>query len=284
MAWTTLQSRRLETPGPLKSNAAICTVTRTPCTHQPQTSPLVDPKWIARGLTYLSMGNGLFWTKELGWTCAVTITGGPRNKPHKYDISKGYGATDGSGTTDRLDGPPLVLASGWRSIVSFSFANSQGGGTFGRILNPLGTLGNTANDEVIFISGGTLLTKFFYRRNCSNASGSHHIAGTPVLGVWKCYGVTHDQRTVGQTPALYEDGTSAVVTLVDTSTGTFSRGPYTPSFGNRDSTRNWDGLHGPCMFFDHPTQGLTVDEHKTLYGNPWQIFVPQTRAIWIPNV
>lgn len=240
-------------------------------TSQPSGPVSIHPYWLGRGLKFLSLGNGLFWTLDGGWVGPTTLTGGPKNQTGKYDVSKGFGATYGTGTTDRIDAPKIALASGFRSVVSFSYANTTGGGGFGRIMQPLGTTGAGANDEAFYINGAT--SKFQYNRLDESFLGTYTIAGAAVTGAWKCYGVTQDQRTFGIAPALYEDGLAASVTTINTAASTLSTAKYTPTFGNRstDSLRNWDGFLGPQAIFDHPSSGLTAAEHKALFENVWQV-------------
>ncbi len=257
---------------------------------RPQEGPSSDPGqpadyWINRGLVYLVESNGVIWTRK-GRASRIIGAGGPKLVPTKLGMAMGFGPTHGTGTTDRVDGKTLARSAGFRSFVSFSYAVSTGGGGFGRISQPLGTAGPTADDEAWYINGTT--SKFQYNRiNSAGSGGAWHIAGSAVTGAWKCYGVTHDQTAVGNTPALYEDGYLATTTVITASTGSYSVAAYTPTFGNRstDSLRGWDGLLGPQIIFDHPYAGLTAAEHKWLAEDPARIYeTPPVRVNWFAQV
>ena len=107
-------------------------ILRFPWTTQPQSPVDIDPKWLARGLVFLNLGNGVYWKKDKGWSTIATITGGPKTNASKFGKVKGFGSTNGTGSTDRIDLPAIPMATGFRSIVAHLFANSTGGGTFGR--------------------------------------------------------------------------------------------------------------------------------------------------------
>lgn len=257
---------------------------------RPQEGPSSDPGqpsdyWISRGLVYLVESNGVIWTRK-GRASRIIGSGGPKLVPTKFGMAMGYGTTAGTGATDRANGQPLARSAGFRSIVSFSYAVSTGGGGFGRISQPTGTTGAGANDESFYINGTT--SKFQYNRiNSAGTGGAWHIAGAAVTGAWKCYGVTHDQTAVGNTPAMYEDGLLATTTVITASTGAYSVATYTPTFGNRstDNARGWDGWHGPQIIFDHPYAGLTAAEHKWLFEDPARIYeTPPTRVNWYAQV
>jgi len=257
---------------------------------RPQEGPSSDPGqpadyWINRGLVYLVESNGVIWTRK-GRASRIIGSGGPKLAPTKLGMAMGFGTTYGTGTTDRIDGQTLARSAGFRSIVSFSYAVGTGGGGFGRISQPTGTTGAAADDEAWYINGTT--SKFQYnRQNSAGTGGAWHIAGAAVTGAWKCYGVTHDQTAVGNTPALYEDGKLATTTVINASTVSYSVAAYTPTFGNRstDSARGWDGLLGPQIIFDHPYAGLTAAEHKWLFEDPARIYeTPPVRVNWFAQV
>lgn len=257
---------------------------------RPQEGPSSDPGqpsdyWISRGLVYLVESNGVIWTRK-GRASRIIGSGGPKLVPTKLGQAMGFGTTYGTGTTDRIDGQLLARSAGFRSIVSFSYAVSTGGGSFGRISQPSGTIGAGADDESFYINGTT--SKFQYNRvNTAGTGGVWHIAGAAVTGAWKCYGVTHDQTAVGNTPAMYEDGLLATTTVITASTGAYSVATYTPTFGNRstDNARGWDGLLGPQIIFDHQYAGLTAAEHKWLSEDPARIYeTPPTRVNWYAQV
>ena len=242
-------------------------------TTQPSGPVPLDPYWLKRGLVLYDVGNGWIWTKKGGWQGTSSRVGPPKlQTTAKYGAVKGYGPTHGTGTTDRTDGPSLDPASGIRSWLLFSYANGYGGGNLGRIMQPAGKAGNTIGDESWYISSASSY-EILYQRVTDAANGAWAISGAPVLGAWVGYGYTHDQRTVGQTPAMYKNGGVVSTSVVTASTGAYQTGAITLDIGNRstDGVRGWDGMLGPKLIFDHPESGLTAAEHKLLYENPHQV-------------
>jgi hypothetical protein len=247
---------------------------RATLTTQPRQPVPVSPYWISRGLVFISLGNGLFWSKNGGWSGVSSLVGLPKNATSKHGITKGFGATSGTGTTDRIATGVLVpYSTGFRSIVSHRYANTTGGGGFGRIFNPAGSNGISANDECMFPNSAT--NGMMYSKA---GAAAWQWAPTSVLSasVWACDGVTHDQRSTGITPVMYLDGVSVAVTAFAAGSGSYPTiGGFTLDLGNRstDSARIWDGMLGPLLIFDHPTQGLTADEHAKLATNAYQVLL-----------
>ena len=230
--------------------------------RQPRGPVQLDPYWLGRGLVFYDVGNGWIWTKAGGWQGPVGRVGPPKlQTSEKYGKVRGYGPTWGSGgTTDRTDGPSIKLATGFRSWLTFSYANGYGGGNLGRIFQPAGKAGNAAGDESWYISSASSY-EILYQRVTDALTGSWFISGAPVLDAWVGYGVTHDQRTVGTTPAMYKNGAVVTTGTLAASTGNYIAGSINLDIGNRSTTgdRGWYGMLGPKLAFDHPDSGLTAD-------------------------
>ena len=244
----------------------------------------LSPYWLKRGLVYVSLGNGLFWTKDKGWTGTALYNGTPKRRPGKFGTSLGFGTSHGTGTTDRVDGPPFSTTVGFRSFVSFVYAVSAGGGGFGRVFQR-NVSGLTQED--LFYASNAASEEMRYARYATTAAGSWAwvAAGTGIeLNKWNCYGLTHDQRATGNTPSLYKNGGAADVSVLGASTGTYTVVTNTLSLGNRsqDNVRAWDGSIGPLFLFDHPDQGLTEKEHAELNADPGIIFVPLIQTSFAP--
>ena len=248
-------------------------------TTQPSGPVPLDPYWLKRGLVLYDVGNGWIWTKKGGWQGTSSRVGPPRlQTTAKYGAVKGYGPTYGVGTTDRTDGPSLDPASGIRSWLLFSYANGYGGGNLGRIMQPAGKAGNTIGDESWYISSASSY-EILYQRVTDAANGAWAISGAPVLSAWVGYGSTHDQRTVGNTPAMYKNGAVVSTSVVAASTGNYQTASITLDIGNRstDGIRGWDGMLGPKLIFDHPISGLSAAEHKLLFENPHRVALMASR-------
>ena len=232
--------------------------------------------WIGRGLQFLSLGNGLMWSIGKGWQTEATKAGDPKYVATPQGIARGFGATTGTGATDRIDGPSIKLATGFRSIVDFSFANTAGGATIGRIFQNAGGVGSNAGDESFFPDGRGPTYERTYNRNTAAIVGQWSISGTPVFGVEVCYAMSHDQRTTGLTPVFYKNGVRVSTFVNAASTGSYPQGNISLDIGNRstDGARNWDGWHSILAIFDHPSEGLTDAEVASLYADRWQITAP----------
>lgn len=233
-----------------------------------------NAKWRAKGLVAVFLGNRCVWSAQAG-ARPLAPTGGPKLVAGKFGPAVGFGSTYGGGTTDRLDGGILPRpSSGWRSIVSHYYANGTGGGGFGRVFME----NSSTPTEMVYVNSSRM-TYYMY----ANASVGQWDAPISSLatGRWQSFGVTHDQRTMGNVPTEYLDGTSVSVVVQSNSSGVYNSAAFSPVFGNRpsDSARCWDGLIGPVLFFDG---ALTDADHAALDRNPLQVFDPDDLAIWLP--
>lgn len=238
--------------------------------HQPQRvwpharPPRISKRALARGLVWLSLGNGTFWSRKTGWVGYTTRNGSPRHTSVGNGPGLGYGATSGGGSTDYLVGPPLSLSTGFRSIVAHYQANTTGASGIGRIFQgSTGTGGDSF--EAMFCFSGYKMTYSRY----SNTQCQYGITGTTVTGEPQVFGITHDQRTV-TTPLCYENGILGTTNTLSTGGTNYSTGDYSPATGNRpsDGARGWDGGLGRLAIFDDPNEGLRADEHLALAMNP----------------
>lgn len=243
--------------------------------RQPSSFSGPSQYWIDRGLQFLSLGNGLMWTRERGWQTAASQVGPPKYVNTPKGLAQGFGTTSGTGATDRIEGPTIKLATGFRSIVDFSFANGSGGGGIGRIFQTGGTSGVSSGDEAFYTSTpGT--AERLYGRITPALTGQWIISGAPVTGVEVMYAMSHDQRTIGQTPIFYKNGARVTTTTSAASTGSYVTGEYSLDIGNRrtDGGRNWDGWRSILGIFDHPSEGITDAEVSSLYADRWQLTAP----------
>lgn len=234
-------------------------------------------KWLAKGLAAVFAGGREIWSAYADYR-PLAPTGGPKSLPSKFGIAQGFGATYGTGTTDRLDGGALPRPStGWRSVVSQYYANSTGGGGLGRIFQDASGTGLSAGETL-----WTQSNAINYGIYASSSSGAWF---TPVsslaTGRWQSAGVTHDQRTVNVLPTMYLDGASVAVNISQTASGTYQTTPCNMVWGNRasDSARVWDGMLGPTLFFDGQ---LTAADHADLARDPLQVFEDDLGALYLP--
>ena len=233
---------------------------------QPSGPVPINPAWLSRGLVFLNLGNGYYWQKGLGWMGTGTIAGTPKNVTGKLGVAKGFGATMGTGTTDRIDVGVRPVGMGTaRSVVAHVYANSLGGGGLGRVFQATTGSGLDGGDESLFVFSGTM----GYVRRGSSAAGQWRTSSFPT-GAWSCVGVSLDETAIGTTPVMYVDGVVSSTNTTSNTSGSYTQLGTTLAWGNRpsDSARNWDGLIGPVAFFDCL---LTAGEHKALNDNIWQL-------------
>ncbi len=249
----------------------------------------ISQYWIDRGLAFLSLGNGVFWTKERGWSGAVTVVGPTKKQGGKFGASLGFGTVHGSGTTDRLDGPSFTTSIGFRSLLAFCYPVGFGGNGSGRIFQGLGTTGVTAQEESMFVSNaaGREMT---YTHIGTSTVGQWYFAGAGTgieLNTWNCFSLTHDCININSLPVGYKNGVPATVVQASAQTGAYTRLTAVMSLGNRstDGARGFDGILGPLMLFDHPELGLTAKEHALLARDPNLLFQPAlSTALYAPTV
>jgi hypothetical protein len=243
----------------------------------PQQPVPIAQKWLDRGLVWVHLGNGLFWTKEQGWLPPAAIAGTPKRTGGPFGIATGFGTNAGTGTSDRLTGPVLKSSLGFRSIFTTFYAFSRGGGDFGRIFNGNGQTGIGANIEALFVNGGATLELTYTCTDSSqqgqwwllNATG----AGTE-LSKWNSYGITHDHRVINSPPLFFKNGARGTTSQQSPTNSLYISTSVALDIGSRstDTARTFDGLIGPLYIFDHPGSGLTDNEHAELHADPSIIF------------
>ena len=219
-------------------------------------------------------------------TCAEAVKGklytatGTKLQRSSIGTGRGFGSTDGVGTTDKVL-TDIVGTQGPRTYFVLAKLNGWGGGNFGRFFE-----GTTASQELFYVSnagnGGLLYWRQF--------SGGRRTALTVdpnsvsnQFGKLTSYSVSFDASSPSNQPELYIAGTRyAYVSLDGIPTGTAnSTGAF--YIGNRgtDNLRNIDGTIYLVLVFDRM---LSAAEHKSLTENPWQVFAPETIPLFWAGV
>ncbi len=235
--------------------------------NQAAASLRIKRYWLDKGLVYAFLGGSLVWQKNGSRPLAKSIGAGanPKLLVSKFGSALGLGANYGGSTADFVSGgtfyPPV---SGFCSIVAHYYANSTGGGGFGRIF----VEDATNITEMVYLDGNRLV--FYKYSNAANGVWESP-ASSLATGRWQSFGVTHDQRTIGVVPFLYLDGSIVTTSTVTNPQGAYLTNPFTPVFGNRpsDVARCWDGMLGPILRFDGI---LTAADHRQLDLDPLTIF------------
>ena len=238
---------------------------QSPWDSQPQEAVQVD--WIsplARSLVLADPGQMDLpsWTKT-----------GTRRTPTKEGLVRGFGATLGAGTTDRIE-TPIRSGNAQRSYFARVFANGPGSSNFGRIFNvgssaalPFISFDGSGTSKILFTLGNSGSAQFITLNNVATLP-----AWFDVLCVW-------DGSTISNLPLIYINGVSVALNSSTPPTGSISGfGGEALTIGNRtsDSARAWDGYIGPTAIWD---RALDAREARELTANPWQLFAPQVIQI-----
>lgn len=195
-------------------------------------------------------------------------------------MARGFGSTDGVGTTDKIT-TALTSHATQRSYFLWTYRHGDGGGSgFGRMFDKL-TAGSTV--ELLFNDGfNTPFNRYFYQRNWSG--GNSQWAWTrPSADAWHSIGVAYDASSASNDPTVYQDGSIATVSNISRGSGSplTNTDPYV--LGNRgsDNARNWDGREGEYAVWDRI---LTADEWVSLSKGFSPLFFPNGLVEYVPMV
>lgn len=194
-----------------------------------------------------------------------------------YGRVRGYGATYGSGTTDRQN-TGFTAEFGTRTYAVWVMRNGLGGGSLGRVFDKQSSA--TSAVEQVYTSN-VAPYDYQYERRFSTAVGSWGSTQTlPADGTPYLLAISYNSGSTTNDPVSYVNGVGATMTRNTAPSGTLtsSANPYT--LGNRvgDGLRNWDGwLAGVCIW----DRILTPAEHWALYdpATRWDLYwQPSTRV------
>lgn len=144
----------------------------------------------------------------------------------------GFGATDGVGSTDRLD-TGLIGQSAQRTFAFRCKYNGNGGGGFGRAIS--------TDSLTEFISAG-LGGGIGYGRLWSSTGYQWVLPGTGVAGTIYSVVISYDSSNVANDVIAWVNGAAVTVGVPAARTGTPNTDANSYKIGNRgDNLRNWDG-------------------------------------------
>ena len=192
---------------------------------------------------------------------------------------RGFGSTDGAGTTDKVL-TDIVGTQGPRTYFVLAKLNGWGGGNYGRFID-----GTTSSQELFYVSNAGNGGLIYYRTFSGGIRTALTVDPNSVsnqFGKITSYSVSFDASSPSNQPELYIAGTRyAYVSLDGIPTGTAnSTGAF--YIGNRgtDNLRNTDGTIYLVLVFDRM---LSAAEHKSLTENPWQVFAEETVPLFWPS-
>lgn len=171
-------------------------------------------------------------------------------------MARGFGSTDGGGTTDKI--VTNYTACHTLSTWSLQFwLTGAGGGGLGRLFDKDGT---TTGQRVLLYDNAAGLLRFGAAWTALNT----WVITAPATGMWHHLCVTYDGSSTTNDPVFYLNGTTPAVTDEAGPGGTLQTNTGAYHFGNRsDDTRN---LNGRLANTAHWDRILTAPEALAL-GN-----------------
>ena len=244
-------------------------LTRRVRTRQPSTAVKVD---FANPIT-----KGLSGVIRLD-ACAEVVKGklytatGTKLQRSRVGTGRGFGSTDGAGTTDKVL-TDIVGTQGPRTYFVLAKLNGWGGGNLGRFFE-----GTTSSKELFYINNAAGNGGLIYWRQFSSGPRTALTVDpnsiSDQFGKITSYSVSFDSSSPSNQAELYIAGKRYAFSSLDSvPTGTAnSTGAF--YIGNRgtDNLRNIDGTIYLVLVFDRM---LSASEHKSLTENPWQVFAPE---------
>jgi hypothetical protein len=193
-------------------------------------------------------------------------------------MARGFGATHGSGSTDKIQSA-LTSHATQRTYAVWTYRAGSGGGNLGRIFAKR-TGAEAQVEELLFNSS---ITSIQFLRVFSGGTGTWDKAA-PATNEWHHIIVTYDSGADTNNPEFYYDGSietptesSAPVTTANTNTAAYV-------IGNRgnDNARNWDGRLAEFAIWDRI---LTLPEIEAVGMQGYSpLFFPNSLTEYIPMV
>lgn len=152
-------------------------------------------------------------------------------------MARGFGATLGAGTTDKLKSS-ITAHNSLRSYGIWTYRNGEGGGGFGSMFRKRDS-GETVDMEDLRISD---TSNYSYQRRWNNLIATWTFA-RPAANEWHHILITYDSSSSANDPIAYVDGSSTSVTETGTApSGTIDTNTSAYWIGNREAEdRVWDG-------------------------------------------
>lgn len=158
-------------------------------------------------------------------------------------MARGFGATDGAGSTDAIvlaftTALPVLTLHIWFT------RRSLGGGGLGRLCQKA-TTGDTGPKLFNADAGPPSHLNFLYPWSGSGGGTAGWQIDAPAVSAttWHALTLTYDESSTSNDPAFWLDGASQTVTELTAPSGTPNQGSEAWVLGNRksDSARAWDG-------------------------------------------
>jgi hypothetical protein len=197
-----------------------------------------------------------------------TLTG-TRIQPGRYGMARGFGATLGAATTDRVV-TGLKTHAPFRTYAIRGFKNGAGGSS-SRLWTKEAV---TDTERLIHLNADG----FFYR-SASTTGSEWKWVDVWNYGEWRHVVITMDRSVTESAPLGYIDGRLRTRLVATSPSGAWSTSTDPFVIGNRatDGARVFDGILQDFQVWDRI---LSAGEIAALYENPWQFIEPQRRVIY----
>lgn len=189
-------------------------------------------------------------------------------------LGRGFGSTNGAGTTDRVV-TSLAGGSGKRSYFILAKINGFGGGSKGRLFEGINTLGETLYVDTTY---GLIYWRDFSGGKRTSVSGLTPISSNfgKVVGI----GISADDSDPANASLIYLNGALVPFFSPDSTPSGSAVSAGNLCIGNRyrDNARNFDGLIYDFLAFDRM---LLPSEHAALYIRSMQLYRPRKLLIGV---
>lgn len=200
-------------------------------------------------------------------TLPAVATGTALVTTDRLGLARGFGATVGVGTTDKVT-TKYTANSVLRSYSCWVYTRGTGGNTTGRLFDKRNT-GAATNVEAISIFSGSTTTLNYLRGWTTSASALASWTWTTPATAWFHLCLVYDGSSTSNTPVVYINGAPVAVTTQVAASGVLVTNTAEFVIGNRgdDNARNWDGY----------IKGLRIYNRLLSAQEAARLFNPQTR-------
>lgn len=185
---------------------------------------------------------------------------------------RGYAATYGTGTSDRIQRNEIVALPHTVTIAAWGFCNGDGGSGVGRICDI-----SAGAIRLHVTSSGVEANSYTFGRNWSGATGVEWSFVGRQTGVWQLVAVSYDGTSTTNDPQTYINGLPISNTERNGPPSGLISNAITITIGNRSGLdRNWDGMIHDLMVWGRV---LSPTEHYLVYLNMYQMLNPASGSL-----
>lgn len=196
-------------------------------------------------------------------------------------MARGFGATHGGGTSDRIESA-LTAHANQRTYALWTYRAGAGGGSLGRMIDKRS--GADPEVELMLLSNAAPVVYQFVRVfSVAVGRWDRDVTLDCPVNEWHHIVFTFDSSADTNDPVMYIDGVLAALTEANTPSGTANTNTSPYVIGNRasDNARNWDGQLAEFAVWDRI---LSTGEIAALGKGYSPLFFPVGRVEYIPLI